>query len=238
MKNLPVSLALLLGLAGAAAADVPKKPTLNSYNKLWTDSPFTSKPPPPEAGPVANPLDDYALIGVSPIGGNDYRVTLINKKKPDERIMVDSGPGREGFRVLGVIRKPGNPLGTIVQMASGALTGTVAFDEKLLALVAPPAAKPQQVPGQPPIPGQLMPPGQPQPRAVRPRVVPPPTPQGVQQPQVQQQQIQQQQLQQQQQIQQQQLQQQQQQAVQQQQQQQQQQQSQQHRGDRRERRRN
>lgn len=174
-------LVLLLALAGVAAADLPKKAPLNRYSSLWSNSPFTSKPPPANPGEVANPLDDYALIGVSPIGGTGFRVTLINKKKPDERITVDSDkPPKDGFKVLEVIRKAGDPLGTTVRMNSGSMTGSVSFDTKLLTLAAAPkAAIPQ--PGQPPQPPQ---PGQPpQPidpnnpqRQPRPRVVPPPAP--------------------------------------------------------------
>ena len=170
---------LLLALTGVAAADLPKKAPLSRYVNLWTNSPFTSKPPPPEAGPENNPLDDYALIGVSPINDNNgYRVTLINKKKPDERITVDSDETVSGFKILGVTRKPGDPLGTVVRMSSGSMTGTVSFEENLLTVAAakaPPQAAPPQVPGQPP---QPVPPGQAQPlRQPRPRVIPPPAPQ-------------------------------------------------------------
>jgi len=178
---------LLLALAGLAVADLPKKAPLSRYSGLWTNSPFTSKPPPSDQGPENNPLDDYALIGVSPIGGTGYRVTLINKKKTDERITVDSGSTKTEFKIIEVIRKDGNPLGTTVKMSSGTKVGTVAFDDKLLSLVAAPAAKAPQ-PGQIPqngIPGQQpqVQPGVPQPvvtnpqiqRQPRPRVVPPST---------------------------------------------------------------
>src|SRR6478609_3656229 len=116
---------LLLALGGLATADVPKKAPFTRYTPLYTNSPFTSKPPPAEAGPENNPLDDYALIGVSSIGlkGNDsiYRVTLINKKKPEERITVDSDNPKSDFKILGVTRKAGDPLGTVVAMSSGSM---------------------------------------------------------------------------------------------------------------------
>lgn len=183
MKN-PISCLLFLSLAGLASADLPRKAPLQSYSTLWNSSPFTAKPPPEVAGPENNPLDDYALIGISPIGPSKYRVTLINKKKPEERIMVYSDSKSSEFKILGVTRKAGDPLGTVVSMSSGSKTGTVSFDQKLLTLVqpaAPKAAPPQ--PGQPPVPGQVP---QPQPgevRQPRPRVVPPPTPQPGQSPQ-------------------------------------------------------
>ena len=170
---------VFLALAGSLAADVPEKVPYTKYSGLWTNSPFTSKPPPAEAGPENNPLDDYALIGVSSLGDKKYRVTIINKKKPDEpRIYVESDRESKGFKIVGVTRKPGDPTGTVVSMTSGSMKGTVSYDQKLLALAAVvPKAPPQQpnqqiMPGQPPVPGQ---PGAPQ-RQPRPRVVPPPTP--------------------------------------------------------------
>ena len=166
---------LLLALTGVAMADVPKKSPLSRYTGLYTNSPFTSKPPPAEAGPEMNPLDDYALIGVSSIGkisgAESYRVTLINKKKPEDRITVTSGDAKSELQILGVVPKPGSPLDTVVKMSSGSMTGTVAFDEKLLALATPVPKAP--IPGQPPLPGQPMP----QPiaqRMPRPRIPQPP----------------------------------------------------------------
>lgn len=163
-------------LVGWAVADLPRKAPVTKYTGLWTNSPFTSKPPPPEAGPVANPLEDYALAGVSPISSG-YRVTLLNKKKPDDRIVVDSDKPKDGFKILAVTRKPGDPLGTVVRMSSGTVTGTVTFDTALLTLTPPPAAAPPQ-PNLPPgvKPGQPPQPGQTPLRQPRPRVVPPPTP--------------------------------------------------------------
>ena len=176
----PVQTSLVfLALAGSLAADVPEKVPYTKYSGLWTNSPFTSKPPPAEAGPENNPLDDYALIGVSSLGDKKYRVTIINKKKPEEpRIYVESDRESKGFKIVGVTRKPGDPTGTVVSMTSGSMMGNVSYDQKLLTLTAvvpkAPAPQPGQqiMPGQPPVPGQ---PGAPQ-RQPRPRVVPPPTP--------------------------------------------------------------
>ena len=179
---------LCLALAGLAAADVPKKAPFTRYTSLYTNSPFTSKPPPAEAGPENNPLDDYALIGVSSIGlksngDSIYRVTLINKKKPEDRITVDSDNPKSDFKILGVTRKSGDPLGTVVAMSSGSMKGTVAFDEKLLTLAAPKAAAPVPNPAQPGQQPQVQPDGQPiAQRQPRPRVVPPPTAQAGGQP--------------------------------------------------------
>jgi len=186
----PCLLLALSAVGPAAFAEVPRKAPLSKYARLWTDSPFTAKPPPPTAGPVSNPLEDYSLAGVSPIGGG-YRVTLLNKKQPDERIFVfsDQPNAKHGFKILGVDRKPGDPMGTVVRLQSGALTGTVSYDEKLITIAAP-QPKPN-APGQPKQPGVRPPviPGQPNPnpgtnpganpaqRQPRPRVVAPPAPQ-------------------------------------------------------------
>lgn len=183
--------AFLLFLAcGAAFADVPKKQPLTKYSKLWNDSPFTSKPVINNNALEVNPFEDYTLVGVSSIEGG-YRVTLLNKKKPDERVFLESaGTNPEGFKILGVEKKPGDPLGTTVRIGKGSQTGLVAFDSKLLALKAVPqnrGPKPgrnningilQNNPNAQPIPGQA--PVQdggnspiPQ-RQPRPRIVPPP----------------------------------------------------------------
>lgn len=171
-------LLLAPALAGWAAADLPRKAPIMKYTGLWTNSPFTSKPPPPEQGPAVNPLEDYVLGGVSPISSG-YRVTLLNKKKPEERIVVDSDKPSGGFKILNVSRKIGDPLGTIVRLASGSVTGTVSFDTTLLKLAPPPAAQPPQPnvpPGTPPGVQPQPQPGQPVVRQPRPRVVqPPPT---------------------------------------------------------------
>ena len=163
-------------------AEVPQKAPKLRYIKLWTDSPFTSKPP-PDSGPEAvNPLSDYALGGISPIKGG-YRITLLNRKKPDERTIVESDDTSSGFKILTVNRMAGNPLGTTVRLASGSSVGVVAFDEKLLTLKA--AAKPntpqQNQPGavppgqQPPVPTSAPPENNPGQRQPRPRVIAPPS---------------------------------------------------------------
>jgi hypothetical protein len=172
-----LTLLIASALVGWAAADLPRKAPINKYTGLWTNSPFTSKPPPPPPGEVVNPLGDYALGGVSPISSG-YRVTLLNKKKPEERIVVDSDKPSGGFKILAVTRKIGDPLGTVVRMSSGSVTGSVSFDEALLKLAPPPAAAPpaNAPPGvQPPVqPGAQ--PVQPALRQPRPRVVQPPPP--------------------------------------------------------------
>lgn len=170
---------LSAALALPAFAEIPKQVPSTRYSILITNSPFTSKPPPPESAPEVNPLDDYALGGVSPIPGG-YRVTLLNKKNPEERIFI---PDDKNFKLLAVHYSPGNPLGTTVRVSTGSKVGTVSVDEKLLTLKAAPAPQPVQqqnpqqpqipgvVPQQPPVPGQTN--GE-APRQPRPRVVPPP----------------------------------------------------------------
>ena len=168
------SLLLLPALTAVLHAGVPQKLPLSNYSRLWTNSPFTSKPPTFGSGPIANPLDDYALLGVSPIG-KGHRVTLINKKQPDQRITVETGKtSADGFSIIKVNRKAGQPLETTVEMASGSMQGTVSFDEKLLTIAAPPPVAPAaQAPGQAPPQIQGQAPAQATPVQPRPRVVPP-----------------------------------------------------------------
>lgn len=140
MKSFLSITVLLLASNGSIWSDVPKKAPLFTYKELVNNSPFTSKPA--DIGPAdeSNPLDDYALIGVSDIGNSGYRVTLIEKKNPAQRITVDSGSTDGRFKILGVTRKDGEPLATSVQMQSGKDTGTIKFDPSLLAPAAAPKA--------------------------------------------------------------------------------------------------
>jgi hypothetical protein len=163
---------------GAVLADVPTKAPLGKYAPLWTNSPFTSRPPPPPPPEQSNPLDDYVLLGVSPIG-NGYRVTLLDRNNPDTRITVE--PGHKEFEILSVTRRAGDPLGTIVRVATGGVEGDVAFDDSLLTVNPPPAAPAQQPSrgdprgsrgGPPAVPGQPDAGAQPEARAPRRRVVP------------------------------------------------------------------
>lgn len=159
---------LLLALAGIASADMPEKASHTLYKDLWLNSPFTSPPAKNEPPPEADPFKDYSLIGISPIGDDSFRVTLIHKQSPDQRITVDSGETNSAFSILGVDHKAGDPLATSVHLKNGALTGTVRFDVKFLALAAKPAAKTTPTP--PLQPGQ---PAATQRRGPRPRVVMP-----------------------------------------------------------------
>lgn len=173
-------LALIPILHASANAELPRKAPLSKYSGLWVNSPFTSRPviTAPDATPDVNPLDDYSLIGVAPVG-DGYRVTLINRNDPTERITVDSSRpnGKSDFKILGIDRQPGRPLATSVRLSKGSTTGTVRFEQELLSLAPPPAAQqPQQA---------NLPPGinlgdaqtnqtQGNRRQPRPRVVPPP----------------------------------------------------------------
>lgn len=160
---------LLLALVGIASAGMPETATLARYKDLWLNSPFTSPPAGDEPKPETDPFKDYALIGVSPIGDGSYRVTLINRLSPDERITVDSGKTHTRFSILGVDRTTGNPLDTAVRLKDGTRTGTVRFDEKFL---VPVAAKPAAKVASPP----TLQSGQPaaaRARGPRPRVVQP-----------------------------------------------------------------
>lgn len=189
MKTALFLLLTVLALAGTSPAVVPQKAPLSKYARLWSDSPFTSKPV-IEGNLLNNPLEDYTLGGISPVGGG-YRVTLLNKKKPDERIYVDPNmtDPKHDFKILGVTLKEGNPLGTVVKLSSGTVTGSVAFDEKYLTLASTAGPKVVQAPNRPgatyqpqpqPVPQPVPQTGQTTQRPQRPRVVPPTTQPGAQ----------------------------------------------------------
>ncbi|NNC89838.1 MAG: hypothetical protein HKN82_15380, partial [Akkermansiaceae bacterium] len=130
---------LLLAIAAAAAlpahAAAPKKRPSTIYQRLWSDSPFTVKPPPPEAeeaGP--GPLEDFTLASVSKLQ-EGWFVVLMNKKKREERIRIVPGEtSGDGFKVLEVKQEPASYKDTKVQLAYKGDTGWVGYEDKFLAL--------------------------------------------------------------------------------------------------------
>jgi hypothetical protein len=175
MKTLPILLLSSIACLPAHAS-TPVKAPLVKYTGLWTNSPFTSKPPPPPPGETVNPFEDFTLTGIAPVPGG-YRITIMSKKNPDVKKVIEPGTTGE-FKVVSVNRNPEKSLGTTVILSSGATQGTVSFEPELITLKATPAAPEPQPdnPNQPPIPPQtgqnggnetgLRPP--------RPRIVPPP----------------------------------------------------------------
>lgn len=134
-------MALLALIAAAPAlAAIPRQVPAARYDGLWKDnaSPFTNPPPAPRPGLQKNPLESYVLLGVSPIGGERFRVTLINREAPGTRIFVESDkPNDAGLEILAVGTKPRSPSDTTVRVKSGSHTATLGFDSKLLALTLP-----------------------------------------------------------------------------------------------------
>ena len=152
MRPLTIPMLLWLLLAGWAMADLPRKAPLTKYQHLWQNSPFTTKPDSDGGPPPPNPLDDYSLLGVSPIEGG-HRVTIINKKDPLVRKFVYSNQpdANHGFQIISVERDPKDMRATVVHMRSGTQEGTVTYEEQFLTLSPPPqtaqpAAQPTVLP--------------------------------------------------------------------------------------------
>lgn len=136
------TLFLFVALCGIAAADAPNQPVMTRYSQLWLNSPFTAKPP--ETAPVQanNPLNDFALGGVSKVRDGYYAI-LINKKQPELREVIVPG-ARSDFQVLKVNWSKDNWRDTTVVVRNGNDTATLGFEESLLVVQAPQAAPPQQ----------------------------------------------------------------------------------------------
>lgn len=189
MRTLPLSIFAVSLAAGIASAEPPRKPPLTTYTKLWSDSPFTSKPPPPTAKEEDSAMADWTLGGVSEVEGG-YMVTLLHKKNAGESMILRPANVQKSTADKIEWLKPGDP-GTFkldrveygkggwkditVHLLAGTRSGTVRFDEKNL---NPKASAPAQGnrPGQP-VPGQPVP----QPGAVKPNQPTPAAP-GVRQP--------------------------------------------------------
>lgn len=181
------ALIVILGVA-PAFAEVPRTPTLTRYSSLWTNSPFTSEPPPPQGAAAQNPLDDYSLGGISKLNDGYYAI-LINRKNPAEPKKIIRPGTKSDFEVVEVNWSDTNWKDTVAVIRHQGKQGSVTFDNKLLTvnssaptLVPPPQENPGLPPGliQPtPAPPPVVPAAgeesnKPPMRAPRPRVVVPP----------------------------------------------------------------
>ena len=182
----------LFALSLPIHAEIPKKAPLVKYSGLWADSPFTSKPELIDGPAAVNPLDDFTLTGIAPVPGG-YRITIISKKNPELKKVIEPGGSEKKFTVVAVNLSPDKLLGTSVVLSTGDMQGTVSFEPDVVTLNAPPAAAQQGQQNLPPglvldpqAVGQV-PPENPQAqeanaqspqRQPRPRIVPPPAPGG------------------------------------------------------------
>jgi hypothetical protein len=146
MKTSILFLLLLSPLPLLAGA--PKKSVQNKYAALWVSSPFTTPAPPPPTieGPKEDPLAEWSLGGVTKFP-EGYFVILINKKKPEEKVIIQPGMHSE-FKVLEVVDGGMDYTSTTVKLQHGSTQGVVTFDKKMLVIKPPPAAqvpKPQIV---------------------------------------------------------------------------------------------
>lgn len=117
-------------------AAAPKKPLPSRYTVLYTSSPFTTPAPVINTNlPVANPLEDWVLGGVTKFP-DGYFVILINKKKPNEKTVIQPGMHSE-FQVIEVIEDEKDYTATTVKLRYGSSQGTVTFDKKLLTVNTP-----------------------------------------------------------------------------------------------------
>src|SRR5687767_13236607 len=75
MKTSIFSILAMILSGSLAFAAAPQKTPLTKYSPLWSNSPFTTKPPPKPQGEDPSVLDDWTLGGVSAVEGG-YMITL------------------------------------------------------------------------------------------------------------------------------------------------------------------
>jgi hypothetical protein len=125
----------------SSLAEAPRKPLPSRYTSLHTSSPFTTPAPPVITDiPIINPLEDWALVGVTKFP-DGYFVILANKKKPDEKTVIQPGMPSD-FEVLEVIEDSKDYTQTIVRLKYGTSTGSVTFDKKNLTVKTPQQERP------------------------------------------------------------------------------------------------
>lgn len=161
----------------AAQAEIPEKKDPQLYSRLWTNSPFTTKPAEIRNITPETIFKDYHLTGIAPVEGG-HRITITNKKNK-EKVIIEPG-ATSIFQVISVNRNPEIHLGTVVTLTDGRVQGEVRFEPTLVVLNSPNNANPQNQ-GQSELPPGVNP-NQPN-NAVpapaitpRPRVIPPAKP--------------------------------------------------------------
>lgn len=115
------------------SAEIPQKTPL--HTTLWTNSPFTSKPPAENTITQASPLDRFILIGVAPVPGG-HRITMTDKKDLNKRIILEPGV-ESALKVIRVNRNPSATLGTTVTLSDGNIQGDVRFEPALITPKSP-----------------------------------------------------------------------------------------------------
>lgn len=127
----PLFAAALLVLPAHSAA--PRKPPRQTYAVLWTQSPFTTKPVIETAERIEeNPFEDWALGGVSSVGGRRL-VRLFHRKEAGKQMTIDTGDPNSEFKVLEVLQDSVDYKKTVVKISKGGQTGSVTYDDKLMA---------------------------------------------------------------------------------------------------------
>ncbi len=132
----------------AAHAEIPEKKNPQFYSKLWTNSPFTTKPIEIRNTTPETIFKDYHLTGIAPVEGG-HRITITNKKNK-EKVIIEPG-STSIFQVISVNRHPETHLGTVVTLTDGKVQGEVRFEPTLVVLNSPNNANPQNQ-GQPELP--------------------------------------------------------------------------------------
>ncbi|MEK7949908.1 hypothetical protein [Luteolibacter soli] len=183
---------LLVGVI-ASGTVLAEPPADKGHSHLWLKSPFTNPPLPP-VHDAPDPLNDWALGGVSEVEGG-YMVTLVNTKNQGETQVIKPrgtvhstkdemkwlNPGAPGsFKVEKVEFDKTNWKDTTVLISSGSNSATMKFSDTLLAPTAPAAPaggnRPSGQPVLPPNPAVVPPapqPGNPVKRPSHPPVLPP-----------------------------------------------------------------
>ncbi|MEP4079499.1 hypothetical protein [Haloferula sp.] len=171
--NAPITISLWMALTAIVSAGAPVQPTLTRYSKLWVNSVFTT--PAEIVNNEVNPLEDYALGGISKLEDGYYAI-LLNRKKPDDKVVIY--PGEKGdFEVVDVKWPTGSWRDAVVTVRNGKNSGTVEFEDKLLTVKTAPAKPVPQAKGKPPakLPATISKPSanttkrQPRPRVVVPK---------------------------------------------------------------------
>ena len=129
-----IALSVSVGIVGGTSAAPPRKPNASQFNVLVTRSPFTIRSA-ATGLTSSSPLEREWMLGSIRPSGDDWSVTLINKKNRKQRVRLLPDFPADGFELLDVMQDITSPGNSRVQIRRGSQTAWITKDDKLLKIL-------------------------------------------------------------------------------------------------------
>lgn len=130
--------------ATSLQANPPRKLNIGVFSKLINNSPFTIKPE-VKSAVAESPLErDWSLGSISP-SGDEFSVTLINKKNRKDRIRFIPGFSSGDYKLLEVKQDADSKSNSKVYIQKGSQKAWITYDDSVLKLKTASAGRPKPV---------------------------------------------------------------------------------------------